>query len=144
MAVLVTGGAGYIGSHTVRALLEQERAVVVLDSLATGNQEAVLGAPLVVGDIADVDLVQKVVSDHGVDSIIHFAGYKNAGESMQDPGKYFPNNVVGTARLLGHRGHGGEPLRLLRVVPPRHAGALPVSEDAPLAPRAPRAEQAHG
>ena len=103
MAVLVTGGAGYIGSHTVRALLEQERAVVVLDSLETGDQAAVLGAPLVVGDIADIDLVQDVVADHGVDSIIHFAGYKNAGESMQDPGKYFTNNVVGTARLLDGR-----------------------------------------
>jgi UDP-glucose-4-epimerase GalE len=100
MAVLVTGGAGYIGSHTVRALRERGRDVVVLDSLETGNEAAVLGAPFVAGDIADVDLVGTIVAEHGVDAIIHFAGYKNAGESMQDPGKYFTNNVVGTAQLL--------------------------------------------
>src|SRR6266550_4732080 len=100
MAVLVTGGAGYIGSHTVRTLRERGRDVVVLDTLETGNEEAVLGAAFVAGDIADVDLVRRLVADHGVDSIIHFAGYKNAGESMQDPGKYFTNNVVGTAQLL--------------------------------------------
>jgi len=100
MAVLVTGGAGYIGSHTVRTLRERGRDAVVLDTLETGNEEAVLGAPFVAGDIADVDLVRRLVADHGVDSIIHFAGYKNAGESMQDPGKYFTNNVVGTAQLL--------------------------------------------
>src|SRR6478609_7858757 len=142
MAVLVTGGAGYIGSHTVRALLEQERSVVVLDTLETGNQEAVLGAPLVVGDVADTDLVQRVVADHGVDSIIHFAGYKNAGESMQDPGKYFINNAVGTARLL----RAIEGTAVNRFVfsgscsvygTPEH---LPVSEDAPLHPESPEGQ----
>jgi UDP-glucose-4-epimerase GalE len=139
MAVLVTGGAGYIGSHTVRALLEQERSVVVLDTLETGNQEAVLGAPLVVGDIADVELVQRVVADHGVDSIIHFAGYKNAGESMLDPGKYFTNNVVGTARLL----RAVEGTAVNRFVFSGSCSVygtpqqLPVSEDAPLHPESP-------
>ena len=97
MTVLVTGGAGYIGSHTVRLLREQGRDVVVLDTLESGFEAALLGAPLVIGDIADTDLVRKVVSEHGVTSVIHFAGYKNAGESMQDPGKYFANNVAGTA-----------------------------------------------
>jgi UDP-glucose-4-epimerase GalE len=101
MTVLVTGGAGYIGSHTVRGLRERGRDVVVLDTLETGFEAALLGAPLVVGDIADGDLVRRVVHDHGVDGIIHFAGYKNAGESMRLPGRYFANNVVGTARLLG-------------------------------------------
>jgi UDP-glucose-4-epimerase GalE len=98
--VLVTGGAGYIGCHTVRALCEQGREVVVLDTLETGFEAAVLGAPLVVGDVADIELVRKIVANYDVDSIIHFAGYKNAGESMQEPGKYFENNVVGTSRLL--------------------------------------------
>src|SRR5262245_13198913 len=101
MTVLVTGGAGYIGSHTVRALRDQGREVVVLDTLETGHDAAVLGAPLVVGDVRDAELVRKIVDAHGVDAVIHFAGYKNAGESVQDPGKYFENNVVGTARLLG-------------------------------------------
>jgi UDP-glucose-4-epimerase GalE len=100
MTVLVTGGAGYIGCHTVRALRDQGRDVVVLDSMETGHEAAVLGAPLVVGDIADGDLVRRIVDTYGVDGVIHFAGYKNAGESMQVPGKYFGNNVVGTARLL--------------------------------------------
>jgi UDP-glucose-4-epimerase GalE len=139
MAVLVTGGAGFIGSHTVRALREQERSVVVLDSLETGNQEAVLGAPLVTGDIADADLVRGIVADHGVDSIIHFAGYKNAGESMEDPGKYFANNVVGTAQLLrAIEGTGVE-----RFVFSGSCAVYgtpeqcPVSETAPLQPESP-------
>src|SRR5215218_3423713 len=100
MTVLVTGGAGYIGSHTVRGLRELGRDVVVIDTLETGFEDALLGAPLVVGDIADGALVRRVVDDHGVESVIHFAGYKNAGESMRQPGRYFANNVVGTARLL--------------------------------------------
>ncbi len=139
MAVLVTGGAGYIGSHTVRLLLEQERDVVVLDTLETGNQAAVLGARLVVGDIADTGLVRKVVADRGVDSVIHFAGYKNAGESMLDPGKYFGNNVVGTARLL--RAIEGTTVR--RIVFSGSCSVygtpeqLPVSEAAPLHPESP-------
>ncbi len=139
MTVLVTGGAGYIGCHTVRALRAQRRDVVVLDSLETGYEAAILGAPLVVGDIADVELVRRVVAGYDVDSVIHFAGYKNAGESMQVPGKYFRNNVVGTARLLeaiedsavhrfvfsGSCSVYGTPAR------------LPVAEDAPLQPESP-------
>lgn len=100
MTVLVTGGAGYIGSHTVRLLRQQGRDVVVLDTLESGFEAALLGAPLVTGDIADADLVRKIITERGVTSVIHFAGYKNAGESMRDPGKYFANNVAGTAALL--------------------------------------------
>ena len=100
MTVLVTGGAGYIGSHTVRLLRSLGRDVVVLDSMETGYEAALLGAPLVVGDAGDRDLVRRTVREHAVDSVIHFAGYKNAGESMQVPAKYFENNVVATARLL--------------------------------------------
>jgi UDP-glucose-4-epimerase GalE len=100
MTVLVTGGAGYIGCHTVRLLRARGRDVVVLDTLESGYEKALLGAPFVRGDIADADLVRRTVADHRVDSVIHFAGYKNAGESMHRPGKYFANNVVGTARLL--------------------------------------------
>jgi UDP-glucose-4-epimerase GalE len=97
---LVTGGAGYIGSHTVRAMRAAGRAVVVLDTLELGIAEAVIDAPLVVGDIADEALVEQVCRDHGVDTIVHFAAYKNVGESMQLPSKYFHNNVDGTVRLL--------------------------------------------
>src|SRR5436190_1961585 len=81
MTVLVTGGAGYIGSHTVRALREQGNDVVVVDSLEYGHSEAVFDAPLVVGDIADGALVQRVVDEHAVDAVVHFAAYKAAGAS---------------------------------------------------------------
>jgi UDP-glucose-4-epimerase GalE len=97
---LVTGGAGYIGSHTVRALRTAGRRVVVLDTLEFGNADAVVDAPLVVGDIADEALVERLCRDHEVDTIVHFAAYKNVGDSMRDPSKYFRNNVDGTVRLL--------------------------------------------
>lgn len=100
MTTLVTGGAGYIGSHTTRLLRERGREVVVLDSLELGDAESVLGAPLVVGDIADAELVARTVAKHGVDEVIHFAAYKAAGESMEQPERYFANNVGGTNSLL--------------------------------------------
>ena len=99
-STLVTGGAGYIGSHTVRALDRAGRRVVVLDCLELGSAAAVIDAPLVVGDIADEALVEQTCRDHDVDTIVHFAAYKNVGESMQQPAKYFHNNVDGTVRLL--------------------------------------------
>lgn len=98
--ILVTGGAGYIGSHTVRALREIGREVVVLDSLELGNADAVLGAPLVVGDITDGELVRSTIGDFGVTDVVHFAAYKSVGESMESPGKYWRNNVAGTIELL--------------------------------------------
>jgi UDP-glucose-4-epimerase GalE len=97
---LVTGGAGYIGSHTVRALRAAGRPVVVLDSLELSTADAVIDAPLVVGDIADEALVEQVCGDHDVATIVHFAAYKNVGESMQQPSRYFRNNVDGTVHLL--------------------------------------------
>ena len=100
MTVLVTGGAGYIGSHTVRRLRQLGRNVVVLDNLDMGFRSAVIDAPLVVGDIADEALVAKVCAEHGVDSVIHFAAHKNVGESMANPSKYWHNNVGGTVHLI--------------------------------------------
>ena len=100
MTVLVTGGAGYIGSHTVRQLLATGRPVVVLDSLEYGSRAALLGAELVVGDIADRALVGEVCRTHGVRQVVHFAAYKAVGESMEQPSKYFHNNVDGSVHLL--------------------------------------------
>ena len=97
---LVTGGAGYIGAHTVRVLRSAGRDVVVLDTLERGNADAVLDAPLVVGDMGDESLVERLCREHGVSAIIHFAAYKNVGESMREPSKYFRNNVDGTVGLL--------------------------------------------
>ena len=98
--ILVTGGAGYIGSHTVRALRAAGREVVVLDSLELGDPDAVLDAPLVQGDIADRALVGSVLREYAVTDVVHFAAYKSVGESMESPGKYWRNNVAGTIELL--------------------------------------------
>lgn len=100
-AVLVTGGAGYIGSITVQRLVEAGRGVVVLDDLSKGHRGAVLdGVPLVVGCVGDAPLVESVLREHGVDSVIHFAARSLVGESMEKPGEYYEANVVYGARLL--------------------------------------------
>ena len=100
MTTLVTGGAGYIGSHTVRALRDAGHDVVVLDTLELGRADAVIDAELVIGDIADESLVESVCREHGVTSIVHFAAYKNVGESMREPAKYWHNNIGGTVHLV--------------------------------------------
>jgi UDP-glucose 4-epimerase len=99
-AVLVTGGAGYIGSHTVRALRAAGRDVVVLDSLELGRAAAVIDAPLMVGDITDRDLVESICREDGITQVVHFAAYKSVGESMEHPEKYWRNNVAGTVELI--------------------------------------------
>ena len=100
MTILVTGGAGYIGAHTVRALREASREVVVLDTLERGNREAVIDAKLIVGDIADDALVAKICADYKIDGVVHFAAYKAVGESMTHPEMYWNNNVASTKKLL--------------------------------------------
>src|ERR1700712_5440690 len=99
MTILVTGGAGYIGSHTVRQLTREGREVVVLDSMEYGHRNAVIEAELVVGDIADADLVTDLCKRRNVEQVVHFAAYKNVGESMSNPSRYWINNVSGTAKL---------------------------------------------
>jgi UDP-glucose-4-epimerase GalE len=142
MTVLVTGGAGYIGSHTVRALRSLGRDVVVLDSLEFGVESAVLDAPLVVGDVADADLVRKVVADHGVTACVHFAAYKSVGESMSDPNRYFSNNVTGSQRLIDAlHGAGVEEIVFSSSCSVYGTPAdVPVTEDAPLRPESVYAE----
>lgn len=100
MTVLVTGGAGYIGSHTVRLLRERGYDVVVLDSMEFGHRAAVGNTPLVEGDISDEALLTRVFAEHKVDAVIHFAAYKAPGESMEQPERYFDNNVKGSLGLL--------------------------------------------
>jgi len=101
MSVLVTGGAGYIGSHTVRELLRRNRRVVILDSLVRGNRNTIPSeVPLEVVDICDSAAVTDVCRRHDVDCVVHFAAYKSAGESMEKPGLYWRNNVHGTAQLV--------------------------------------------
>jgi UDP-glucose 4-epimerase len=101
MTVLVTGGAGYIGSHMVLELLDAGEKVVVIDNLSTGFRWAVApGATLVVGDIADSDLVKKTIQVHGVTAIIHFAGSIVVPESVADPLGYYHNNTVKSRSLI--------------------------------------------
>ena len=99
-SILVTGGAGYIGSHTVRQLVERGEHVVVLDNLSTGYRSAVLDAPLIVGDTSDRELVARVLRDHAVDTVLHFAAHTIVPESVSDPLKYYRNNTCATRNLL--------------------------------------------
>jgi UDP-glucose 4-epimerase len=100
MAILVVGGAGYIGSHTVAALLERNEEVIVLDNLEKGHKEAVLGGKLVVGDLRDTLFLKEFFKKHEIEAVIHFAAYSEAGESVIDPLKYYNNNVISTLNLL--------------------------------------------
>lgn len=100
MAVMVTGGAGYIGSHTVAALLERGEEIVVVDNLQQGHKEALLGGKLYVGDLRDTDFLNTVFKENNIDAVIHFAANSLVGESMRIPGRYYHNNVYGTLCLL--------------------------------------------
>lgn len=100
MAILVTGGAGYIGSHTVAELLAQGKEVVVIDNLQTGHRGALLGGKLYEGDLRDKELLSKLFSENQIEAVIHFAANSLVGESMKDPVKYYDNNVYGTLCLL--------------------------------------------
>jgi UDP-glucose 4-epimerase len=99
-SILVTGGAGYIGSHVVRQLTEAGEKVVVLDNLSTGFRSAVIDADLVVGDTGDRELVSKLLADYGVDTILHFAAAIKVPESVDNPLKYYRNNTANSRNLL--------------------------------------------
>ena len=101
MNVLVTGGAGYIGSHVVIELLDRGHQVVVIDDLSTGRRELVdQRARLVVGDIADAEKVRAIMADHAVEAVMHFAGSIVVPESVEEPLKYYLNNTAKTRTLL--------------------------------------------
>jgi UDP-glucose-4-epimerase GalE len=100
MTVLVTGGAGYIGSHTVRLLASQGRDVVVLDSLELGDKSRLGSVPLFQGVINDERIIEKICRKHDITDVVHFAAYKAVGESMDQPLRYYNNNVAGTIALV--------------------------------------------
>ena len=100
LRILVTGGAGYIGSHTSKALAAAGYTPVVLDNLSTGHRWAVKWGPLVVADIADRARVKSVVKEWDIEAVIHFAAHAYVGESVRQPQKYFDNNVTKTLALL--------------------------------------------
>jgi UDP-glucose-4-epimerase GalE len=142
MAVLVTGGAGYIGSHTVRLLAERGRQVVAFDSLEFGHAAAVGEVPLVVGDVGDEQAVRSAVKTYGIDAVVHFAAYKSPAESMSKPQLYFGNNVAKSAILLETLEAAG----VTRVVFSSTCAVygtpddVPVGESAPIRPESPYGE----
>jgi len=96
----VTGGAGYIGSHAAKALRNAGHRVVIYDNLSAGHREATLGAPLVVGDTADVETMRRAIRDSGAAAVMHFAAWLSVPESVRDPIGYYRNNVTGTIGTL--------------------------------------------
>jgi UDP-arabinose 4-epimerase len=140
--VLVTGGAGYIGSHTAKALAEAGLEPVVLDDLSRGHERDVRFGPFVHGSILDGDLVRRTAREYRVKGVVHFAGLAYVGESMEDPAKYFHHNVTGTLTLV-------DALRSVQQVPVvfssscatyGHAQSVPISEDHPQHPLSPYGE----
>jgi UDP-arabinose 4-epimerase len=100
VTILVTGGAGYIGSHTVKLLLQRGYHPVVFDNLRYGHRHAVLGGDFVEGTLHDTARLEEVIGTHAIDAVIHFAAFAYVGESVQDPLTYYHNNVVGSVSLL--------------------------------------------
>ena len=99
-AVLVTGGAGYIGSHAVKALRRAGHRVVIYDNFSAGHRAAALGAPVIEGDIGDVEAVRRAIRESGAAAVMHFAAWLSVPDSVRDPGGYYRNNVGGTLATL--------------------------------------------
>jgi UDP-glucose 4-epimerase len=140
MSVLVTGGAGYIGSHMVLALLDQGESVVVLDNLSKGFRWAVPeGVPLVVGDVADEVLIDEIVAKHEVTAIAHFAAKIVVPESVADPLGYYLANTVKTRSLIGSAVRNGVPHFIFSSTAAVYGDppVMPVPEDTPLSPVSP-------
>src|SRR5690242_18140229 len=101
MAIMVTGGAGYIGSVAAEDLVHQGEEVIVVDNLVYGHKAAVSdAAAFYEGDIGDRKFIDEILSKHNVDACMHFSAYAYVGESVEDPGKYFQNNFSSTLDLL--------------------------------------------
>jgi len=140
MTVLVTGGAGYIGSHTVHALVEARESVVVIDNLSTGFSSFLPeGVPLFIGDAGDENLVEGVITQHGIESIIHFAGSVVVPDSMRDPLGYYRNNTMTTRSLLNAAVKGGVKRFIFSSTAAVYGNPdqVPVPENAPTRPMSP-------
>ncbi len=139
MKVLVTGGAGYVGSHAVRQLVAAGHDVLVLDNMVYGHRGAVDVDRLVVGDLSDRPMVEKLLTENNIEAVMHFAAYAFVGESVTDPAKYYQNNVVGTLSLLdAMRNVGVKKLVFSSTCatygPPK---TVPIPEDHPQSPISP-------
>jgi UDP-glucose-4-epimerase GalE len=134
--VLVTGGAGYIGSHAVKALRTAGHAVVVLDDLSAGHREAIGDVPLVEARIHDADTVRATLRGHRIDTVMHFAAWLTVSESVRQPAKYYENNLVGSLSLLEAMTAEGVGQLVFSSTCATYGEpvALPITEDHPQAP----------
>ena len=98
--ILVTGGAGYIGSHVVKQLTEKNEDVIILDNLSTGFKEAVISGELVIGNMGDTELVNRIMTENNIETVMHFAAHTIVPESVTDPLKYYGNNTCNSRKLL--------------------------------------------
>ena len=142
MRILVTGGAGYVGSHVLLVLRQAGHDAVVVDDLSAGHAAAVLDAPLVVGDFADPGVLDRAAGGRAFDGVVHLAAHSLVGESVEKPAKYYANNVgrgVALLEEIRRRGWGGMVLSSTAAVygEPR---AVPIEEDHPTVPTNPYGE----
>lgn len=98
--ILIVGGAGYIGSHMVNSLNASEYTPIVLDNLSTGHQDAIAGTKLIIGDMGDTQLLDKLFLTYPFDAVMHFASFIEVNQSVKNPGKFYQNNVANTLTLL--------------------------------------------
>ncbi|TEB11682.1 UDP-glucose 4-epimerase GalE [Pelotomaculum propionicicum] len=139
MNILVTGGAGYIGSHTVRALIAGEHRVIVLDNLSRGHTAAARGALLVRGDTSDTGLLAELFKKHKIEAVMHFAASSQVGESVREPSGYYHNNVVKGLALLDAMVQAGVPYLVFSSTAAVYGEPeeVPISEEHPTLPTNP-------
>ena len=136
MKILITGGAGYIGSHIVAALGEKGHEVLVYDNLSTGHRDSLLYGKLVVGDLSDKTLLKKTVRAFKPDAVMHFAAFIQVGESVQEPLKYYSNNSGNTVNLLNAMADAGVRNFIFSSTAAVYGNPekVPITEDAPIQP----------
>ncbi len=142
MKIMVTGGAGFIGSHTCKLLAESGHSVTVYDNLSTGHRDFVKWGDFVYGDIRDTENLRQAMKNYRPDAIIHFAGYSCVGESVIEPGKYIANNVGGTLSILEAMRQEGVNNIVMSSTCAVYGQPeqMPISEDCPLNPINPYGE----